>query len=400
MIIRSDPGRWKVLALAAAFFLALAEPSEGEDVGREDNEAVGERDDYIPVPVDKMVEVLGWADDDPVTVFYSEYLMASWLLQRAPWNVYHSGLAFVNNRTGNKSMYDFAPQDTSSVMGVVLPYPNISSLWRAVVLGEVDFVYNDNGHVHTHLGWGRQFEKYEKLSVINGSVFNAYAHRIAVDLAPRFTTFRPVEVATQAPTLNAEHGVALRSLMCHDFVADSLWVLYELGARYTFKPKIYRDHVIMYADEYKRVKHDDKRMVRKQLRYLRSLEPYMAAIKSEFTNSRVSLIALWKLGMSTFFRSPDGDHLLHLVPPFINYCYIPLALPPVHYNPFAREKLCALGMQSNLTNTSALWPVGHLLAVEERMDELEVFTSFFMIVLSSLVMGAFPSAVQARAKLD
>ena len=35
-------------------------------------------------------------------VYYGEFLLAQWVLDRAPWNAYHSGLAFLNKDTGEK----------------------------------------------------------------------------------------------------------------------------------------------------------------------------------------------------------------------------------------------------------------------------------------------------------
>ena len=37
-----------------------------------------------------------------IQVYYGEFLLAQWVLERAPWNAYHSGLAFLNKDTGEK----------------------------------------------------------------------------------------------------------------------------------------------------------------------------------------------------------------------------------------------------------------------------------------------------------
>lgn len=47
-------------------------------------------------------ELLKWQRSSHVEVYYAEFLLAQWVLDRAPWNAYHSGLAFVNNETGEK----------------------------------------------------------------------------------------------------------------------------------------------------------------------------------------------------------------------------------------------------------------------------------------------------------
>lgn len=422
MLTSSAPRLWHLVLFVAAAFPALAEEHSSaatlaaEPRGEEEKKTNATNasmpwlnEPHEDVPVEDAVDILGWAGDDPVQVYYGEFLMSSWLTERAAWleegqkdkwNCYHSGLGFLNTRTRERSLFDFTPVDPSSVYNMVLPLPNMTSLWRALVLGEVNFWYRDDARVHAHKGWNHQYTKFVRLGRINGSIFNAYARLMAEEFAPRFKAFRPMEVATQAQTLSAAHGVALRSFMCHDFVMESLWALYKLGARYTFTPPIHRDHVFLYVDGYEPVEPNDRRMARRQLRFLRSLVPYAEAVKGSFISTRSTLTKLWKLGIPVFFRNHEGDFRLHMVPPFVNYCYIPMKLPPNHYDPFMAEKLCALGFEANMTNKSAIWPSGHLLAAEERMDQPEIFMSFCLILLSSLVMGAFPSAVQARTKLE
>jgi len=77
-----------------------------------------------------------------------------------------------------------------------------------------------------------------------------------------------------------------------------------------------------------------------------------------------------------------GDyHAVKLTPPFLNYCYLPLAIPPAVYEPFGSVKLCALGMEANATNQTTPFPLGHLLAVEGNLDHPEVFLMLFLIAV-------------------
>ncbi|CAJ1439982.1 unnamed protein product [Effrenium voratum] len=66
-------------------------------------------------------ELLHWEDSSKIEVYYGEFLLAQWVLDRAPWNAYHSGLAFLNKDTGEKCLYDYSPVDTSSVMKMLMP---------------------------------------------------------------------------------------------------------------------------------------------------------------------------------------------------------------------------------------------------------------------------------------
>merc|ERR1712045_219708 len=90
---------------------------------------------------------------------------------------------------------------------------------------------------------------------------------------------------------------------------------------------------------------------RKWLRYLRGLGIYLEQIKEQFTHARHALAVAWKLGLPIFLHNEDQDYKINLVTPFLNYCYLPLALPPEVHDPFASMKLCALGMkaQNNVT---------------------------------------------------
>ena len=61
-----------------------------------------------------------------------------------------------------------------------------------------------------------------------------------------------------------------------------------------------------------------------------------------------------------------------------NYCYLPLAIPPQEHNVFGEDKLCALGLTANTTNSTAPWPWGTLLTVEERMDHPQAGATLLM----------------------
>jgi len=332
-----------------------------------------------------------WQDSDTIDVFYAEFLLAQWVLNHAPWNAYHSALAFQHIGTEARALYDYTPLDTSSVMNMVLPEVNYSSLWRASVLGEVTFTWRDGAKVQFHTEWPEQYTSFVRLGSINGSMYRKFAAWVKDDFVPNHTAFQPTEVAYAYGT-NPTNKVLIRSRMCHDFVTDSLWVLYNAGARMHPEGSIFRDHIIMYAEAVEPA-HDlvkTKRGARKWMRYLRTLFMYLAEIKEQFTSAREALVVGWKLGMEVFVHDEHKEYLVRLVPPFLNYCYLPLAIPPELHDPFGQTKLCALGLVANTTNTSAPWPLGPLMSVEERLDRPEVLVSFILVILAVFIGGKSP----------
>uniref|UniRef100_A0A7S1SAM1 Uncharacterized protein n=1 Tax=Alexandrium catenella TaxID=2925 RepID=A0A7S1SAM1_ALECA len=328
-----------------------------------------------------------WQPGDVVEVHYGELLLAQWVLEHAPWNAYHSGLGFVNNRTGQKVLFDFTPVNTSSVMNMVVPRVRMESHLRAVLLGEAEFVYHDEAKTQLYPSWPPLYTSMVRLGTLNGSAFHHFAEWVVGDFAPRHTNFQPIEVSMAANN-SVGQAIAVRSRMCHDFVTDSLWVLYRAGAVFNVQDIIFRDHIIMYAKAVDNSSENvgSRRSVRQRLRHLRLLNIYVEEIKQQFTAARTALIAGWRLGLHMFLHDQRGDYRVELVPPFLNYCYLPLAIPPQVHNPLGSMKLCALGMQANVYNTSAPWPWGPLLMVEEHLDRPEVPASLALVVLAALLV--------------
>merc|ERR1719158_2477857 len=291
---------------------------------------------------------MSWDNDAPVEVFYAEFLLAQWVLQRSPWNAYHSGLAFRNNRTGEKAMFDFTPEDPSSVINMIMPAVSMTSTFHGA-LGQYSFDWTDFAITQASPFWPDNYDKFFSLGNLNGSVMKHFARWVEKKYAPAYTSFQPLEVVT------ADGGVAVRSRLCHDFTTDALWVLHDQGVHLQTKEHIYRDHIIVYAAGVKRI--DESGRYRRQwLRYLRALWLWIEEIKAEFTHGRRALISIWKLGMPGYLHTEHADYQVDLLPPFLNYCYLPLAIPPATPNLFVSQKLCALGMEANLTNTTAPWP--------------------------------------------
>merc|ERR1712187_252399 len=137
-----------------------------------------------------------------------------------------------------------------------------------------------------------------------------------------------------------------------------------------------------YAESAEKMPDDNYHKFRSILRYYRTLLLYLARIKQQFTHAREALITVWRLGLPAIVHDEYGDyHTVKLTPPFLNYCYLPIAIPPDVYEPFGSVKLCALGMEANASNQSVPFPLGHMLGVENTLDRPEIFLTLFLISL-------------------
>lgn len=364
---------------------------QGDDEEEPDQDTEGEPDEEDSAQAELRVErnkvmgckdrlrSMGWLDTDPIEIYYAEFLLAAWVLDHAPWNAYHSGLGLTNNRSNEKILFDFTPDNTSSVMRMVIPEVNVDSLWRAAALGEVNYTWNDGAHMEFHEEWPEHFTTFTRVGKTTGAGLYKLVDWVIGYYAPKFGKFNPVEVVVPHAT---EKG--LRSRMCHDFVTDSLWVLYENGAKLEEQTKLFRDHIIMYANELENwgPLNDSRDGRKRELRYLRGLHLYLQKIKQQFTYAREALVNLWRLDLPVFVHDEEGNyHRARLVPPFLNYCYLPLAIPPAVYDPLTPTKLCALGLKANLTNVTTPFPWGHLLAAEEHIDQPVNIMVFAITVL-------------------
>eukprot|EP00435_Cladocopium_sp_Y103_P014800 s1318_g3.t1 len=336
-------------------------------------------------------QLLHWEQSSTVEVYYAEFLLAQWVLDSAPWNAYHSGLAFLNRDTGERCLYDFSPVDTSSVMKMLMPEIDGSSK-LAVLLGDYRLHWSNHARTQLELTWPSNYERFVRIGVSTGRTFMKFTDWVAASFAPNHSAFQPLEVAD----VNSR-GFLVRSTMCHDFVTDGLRFLYDHGAMLRAEEHVFRDHIIMYATAVELVNSSFQSMRRWQ-RYLRQLELSLERIKKQFTFAREALIWNWRLHLPSFLHSEQQNYQISLAPPFLNYCYLPLALPPEVHDPFGEKKLCALGLKANTTNSTAPWPYGTLLTVEERLDRLEVFVSLFLVASLAALGRMFKASPSQPSK--
>eukprot|EP00913_Durusdinium_trenchii_P018811 g17678.t1 len=246
---------------------------------------------------------------------------------------------------------------------------------------------------------------------------------VAKSFAPKHHIFQPIEVADVL-----QRQSLVNSSMCHDFVTEGLWFLYAKGAELHPEEHVFRDHIILRPVAFaafaafavcvgRAAGSSSWSTMRQWQRYLRQLDLSMARIKKQFTFAREALLWNWRLQLPTFLHTENQSFQIDLAPPFLtlgvavtpvesgrivpsfshcfkthqlrwvtfwhglirdrrmqhtrNYCYLPLAIPPEVHNPFGETKLCALGLQANTSNSTAPWPWGTQLTVEEHLDRPE-----------------------------
>lgn len=323
-------------------------------------------------------ELLGhWEQIDDVEVFYGEFLLASWVLDHAPWNAYHSGLAFRNGE--EKCVYDYSPTDVSSVMKMLMPEIIIQDNFSAL-LGNYEMKWHDGARTQLTLEWNKAYERFVRLGTISGATFVKFTDWVAKEFAPTHNAFQPIEVASVTP---GGSPVLVRSSMCHDFVTDALWFFYHEGHRMQPESHVFRDHIIMYATDATEVSSllEGLHGMRQWGRYLRQLELSLERIRQQFTFAREALIWNWRLRLPAFLHTEHRSYQVQLSPPFLNYCYLPLAMPPEVHDPLGKTKLCALGLEANLTNSTAPWPWGTMLSTEEHLDRWEVPVAILLVTL-------------------
>eukprot|EP00747_Dinoflagellata_sp_TGD_P197501 gnl/TRDRNA2_/TRDRNA2_68932_c0_seq1.p1 gnl/TRDRNA2_/TRDRNA2_68932_c0~~gnl/TRDRNA2_/TRDRNA2_68932_c0_seq1.p1 ORF type:complete len:430 (+),score=90.01 gnl/TRDRNA2_/TRDRNA2_68932_c0_seq1:142-1290(+) len=338
----------------------------------------------------RMVDnVAPFGDNDDVEVFYTEFLLASWVLDHAPWNAFHSGLAFINNATGRKVLYDYTPEDPSSVMKMIIPKLQQENLWKALVLGEVHLFWDNEAHVQHYPYWPANYSNYVRLGKTKGKVFNRFAHWVNDSFRPTHATFDAVEALVVGENSNPKSkDFTIRSCMCHDFVTDSLWELYNAGMAMEAEDHIFRDHIIMYAKEIEPVSLGFGHFGRQRLRYFRTLHLFVESVKVQFTYARDAIISNWKMGIPVVLRSRNQEYRVWPTAPFLNYCYLPLAIPPKVADPLGDQKLCALPMQARIDNITVPFPMGALLAVEQQLDRGASVITLVLVAFIAAVVGS------------
>jgi len=294
--------------------------------------------------------------DAVVEVLYAEHLLASWVLEsahKAPWSAFHSGIAFLvkDRRTGaikREHLIDFTATLTESVAAVLHPWitpnfpkwmPRWFGLLYARMFASYDIQWMNNGVLRFFDQIPSQFTNFTRIGHIDGNQLNEIIHWLRNEYAGTKTAFDPVEIMEA----NHTYQVLKPSSMCHDVFYQTLDKLVTLGFKPEVKSPIFRDHIMVFASSFEKVEIEDTSTRREVVRYFRLFQHFMIAIDEEFTNIRGLLEHASAVKVQPFLFKENEYLRINLVEPFVNYCYLSIAMPPNPKSTLANsEHLCAL----------------------------------------------------------
>jgi hypothetical protein len=273
------------------------------------------------VPVD-------FEDSDEVTVFYAEHILARWKMDGTSWTAFHSGFRFVNERTGKMFHIDYVPQHNANIKLVLAPeiVPNSDpTFFQRVlkVLGvtlDAKMIWTNGGHVNFYTE-STQYTNFTRLATTDGAMFHKM-FQWGLDYNKTYNTFDPVEIVVAK---NASKHIPSR--VCHDLVSDGLWYMYENGV--TIKPAklMFRDHILMYADDFisytqEEVDSNWLQLRSRVLTFYHMFDSNLPAIKKEFTGVRMLLVNAAAAVIQPFIRIEGVYHRVTMAEPYVNYCYM------------------------------------------------------------------------------
>lgn len=278
-----------------------------------------------------------------VEVVYAEYVLARWKLEGRRWNAYHSGLVFRivgDESTSNNDLtfnVEFVPRRTSALNFILLPTnahqqsSSSSSAGLPLFLETLREWYHadykaltweNEGGVIIHAGVPSKYTNFTSLGFTSGAVLEKYRRWMLDDYGEKMRTFDPIQLVYSNGTL------AMRSMICHDLVHDSLKKLGALG--FTAQPvkPIFRDHVVVVVRTVDRVDPLEPRHARRLNLYYRYLASCMERINKEFADLRHFLLHGTVLDIRPYAFKQGGYYTWEMAAPYINYCYRRMVVDP------------------------------------------------------------------------
>ena len=300
----------------------------------------------------KLLPVLDPSDNGlSITVWYLEHLLAAWVLERSPWNAYHSGIGFLveDKATRKKSYYtvDFGPRITGEISPILHPVmfplyprwmPHVLGLGYAYVFASYQMYWENEGTLRYHAeddGFPSKYTNFTLVGKINPKQFN-HIREWFLRYQEDHQTFEPVEVI-----MHAESEVGLPSSMCHDLFYNALNELHRVGFAPNPSDWILRDHIFVFAKSYELVDETDWRTRREIARFYRFFLMFMDSINDNFVSIREMLASAEAVNTTAFLYWNRSYYRVELVNPWVNYCYLPVKMPPEKSSFWKDEHQCA-----------------------------------------------------------
>jgi len=339
-------------------------------------------------------------DDDVIEVFYMEHVLAAWVLESAPWTAFHSGMGFHNTRTGAKYTVDYIPMRVNSVHYVLVPvmkphYPmdTLAGKLKNWWYGHADFEWLNDGAVMFYEEWPSKYENFTKLGTVTGAQYRRYMSW-AEKYNESHDTFDPVEIVIEGKDpKNASRRLTadrVSSRMCHDLVGDSLWYFYDHeGVTFKADKPVYRDHIILFGSKYEEVDISVPEQLTAVTNYFKMYYEFLPLIEKEFTNIRGMLINSEAGGLEPFLYIGKKYYRVTMADPFVNYCYMPMPMPPRRPNFFEDPSFCALETKVSSNSTTNFMQAGAetvRLAFKLSLLNPSQFIPYFFVLVGLVVL--------------
>lgn len=287
-----------------------------------------------------------------IKVWYLEHILAAWVLERSPWNAYHSGIGFSVQDKASKQQWfyaaDYFPRLTGEIAPILHPtlipryprwMPHLLGVAYSYVFATFELLWENEGSLRfyaSETAFPGKFTNLTYVGEISPRQFN-HIREWFFRYQEEHLTFEPVQIV-----VNDTVEFGLPSTMCHDLFYHALYELHEIG----FQPKprdwILRDHVFVFAKNYEKVKELDWRTRREITRFYWFYIMFMSVINDNFANVRDMFASSQLEDVPAFFYFNKTYYRMELVNPWINYCYLPVNMPPDRATLVKDEHRCAL----------------------------------------------------------
>ena len=296
--------------------------------------------------------------DTSYSLYYAEHLLAAWVVDKAPWNAYHSGIHFVGD-AGDRHTFSYQPAQTASVTPYIVPTMKLQNrgVFKWASASNIGLEWKNAGHFSHHSTLPKQYtDKHLIASNVSGQVLKQYA-KWAHAYLDNYPTFEPQEVVVDSAGNITVHP---QSSMCHDFVTNSLWWLYELHQVTTSSEEpIFRDHIVVFANSVSEVDAADPAEWASVVEYFstyQSTSSLMADLSRNFLNLSDVTALFYHMERPLFVYANRSYFRVELTAPVSQYCYLPFAFPPARANIFsATHKLCTPKTFTDLKGTLPVW---------------------------------------------
>ena len=115
-----------------------------------------------------------------------------------------------------------------------------------------------------------------------------------------------------------------------------------MGLEFAPEDDLFRDHIILFGSSYEKVDHTKPDVYAEIVKYFKLFETFMPVINKEFTSIRSLLVNADSHSFYPFLYINHEYLRVTLTPPYVNYCYMPIPMPPAQADFHSTPSFCAL----------------------------------------------------------